>query len=752
MKTRREFIQKASIGSVGLSSLYGFTTLTEKSNPDISQINQNKEKDIIVNKPDDIDWEVSFEESESTLFMSCGSVSITARLIFVSGTDNWTIVDSRDGVKSRYAFVDLKGNVQGYFVLCQNKNELKICFYHRTAQAYPGTLTFEGDITFFSDSFSCRTRAKEGERVLSLSCGQTDSLLNDSLFAPENDTILQLDAANLNIKDEGAGKYSFAMSGQIGESSESVFTINLEKDYFKKRYVPYYHALNRKRCPKTPTGWMSWNTYFDKATAEDNLAEARIGRKQLQPFGCEFWSIESWQGNSDQLPVRDFYNMNLEVNERQFPEGMKQLADDIRELGFRPGLWMAPFGTGNETFYNEHKNWFLHDKQGKPISTWNGRFTLDPTVPEAMEHLKNIFDTASHDWGYEFFKIDGMSGRSHGYCAHLYERPEIRERFYDPNCPNPFESCVKVFRDGIGEDRIFLACQGHTSGPEALYADASRIGADIVHANKPVNWENVYNQGRCTINQVFTHNIVMIADPDTLLVHDLPLEEARVSATVVALPGQLTFFGDKLAGLSNGQMKMLQQTLPVANVRPVSLYPYFSMLPVWNLQIQSHWMDNYNVVALFNWEDGAKEILFSTEELGIQNEEKYLVYEFWEQKSYGTMSNRFEMEVPAHSVRLLAVHRLKDIPQWVSSDRHITQNGLELKKFQWNNQTQTLEGEIELVGSFPLTMRIHVPAGFSLSGVECDGAQCNAKEEENNILAVNFKSDKTGNFRFKVRF
>jgi hypothetical protein len=43
---------------------------------------------------------------------------------------------------------------------------------------------------------------------------------------------------------------------------------------------------------------MSWNTYFDRATAEDNLAEAWIGQKQLQPFGCEFWSIESWQGNS----------------------------------------------------------------------------------------------------------------------------------------------------------------------------------------------------------------------------------------------------------------------------------------------------------------------------------------------------------------------------------------------------------------------------------------------------------------------
>jgi len=570
MKTRREFIRNASIGSVAVSSLCGFTLLNDKNNSVISDLEGIKES-----KPDFVEWKVSFDEESAKLTLMNGPVSIDGRLLFASDADKWAVVNSRDGVKNRYAFVDLKGNVQGYFVLNKNAGLLQIRFYHRTAQAYPGILTFEGKIHFLSDCFACRTRAKEGERVLSLSCGTTDSLLNNSLFAPESDSILQLDAANLSLIGVSAGTCSFVMSGQIGESSEAAFTINLEADYLKNRYVPYYHALNRERCPKTPTGWMSWNTYFDKATAEDNLNEARIGKKYLQPVGCEFWSIESWQGNSPHLPVRDFYNMNLEVDANKFPQGMKQLADDIRGLGFRPGLWMAPFGTGNEKFYNEHKNWFLHDREGNSISSWNGRYTLDPTVAEARDHLKKIFRTASRDWGYEFFKIDGMSGRSHGYCAHLYERPEIRNCFQNPACLNPFELCIKAFREGIGEDRVFLACQGHTTGPEAFYADASRIGADIVHPNQPVKWENVLNQGRCTINQVFTHNIVMIADPDTLLVHDLPLEEARVSATIVALPGQLTFFGDKLAGLSDARMKMLQQTLPVANVRPVSLFPCF---------------------------------------------------------------------------------------------------------------------------------------------------------------------------------
>ena len=752
MKTRRDFLRKAALGSAAITSCGGLSVISAKSYTNIDGANTKIELDpkgIELTFPG---WEVSFDNVTSALTLVNDPIIIHGQLTFVSGIDKWTIVKSRDGLPSRYALVDLKGDVQGYFVFQQNCNQLQLLFYHRTAQAYQGVFSFEGNITFLADSFTCRTRAKMGERVLLLCCGPADSLLNDSLFAPASDTALRLNATNLHIETECADLYSFTMSGHICESSEAAFTINLEKDYMKNRYVPYYHALDRKRCPKTPTGWMSWNTYFDKATAEDNLAEAKIGQKYLQPFGCEFWSIESWQGNSDQLPVRNFYNMNLEVNEKQFPKGMKHLADDIRKLGFRPGLWVAPFGTGNKEFYDTHKTWFLHDKDGNPISCWNGRYTLDPTVPEAREHLKNIFHTASHEWGYEFFKIDGMSGRNHSYCAHLYERPEIKARFHDPSCPNPFELCVKAFREGMGKDRVFLACLGHTSGADVLYADASRIGADIVHPNQLVKWSGVLNQGRCTVNQLFTHNIVTIADPDTLLVHDLPLEEARVSTTIVALPGQLTFFGDKLAGLSDECMKMLQQTLPVASVRPVSLYPYFSMLPVWNLCVHNIMLNDYNVVALFNWEDETKAITITTEELGVDSDARYVMYEFWTQKSFDTIKGGFTIVVPAHSVRLLAMHKEKTVPQWISSDRHVAQNAMELKEYEWKTGSRTLEGKIQLVGSFPLTMRLRIPKSYSFMKAECAGVKYSAKQEANNILALTFKANRTGDFTFRIMF
>lgn len=752
MASRRDFIRKAALGSATISTVGGLSALGAENSSGTFSSRNGMAKDASAPFQTYPGWEIIFNEPAAELKLKNGTITISGQLRFESEGKKWSISKSRDGVPDRYAFVDPQGDVQGYFIISTDAGRLQLLFYHRTAQSYNGMLFYEGIITFEPVSFPCRTKPDQAERVLSLSCGSTDSLFNDSLFAPGSDTALSLDAAGVKICTLGPGAYSFAMSGRINESSEAAFTIHLDKDYFRNRYVPYYHPINRKRCPGAPTGWMSWNTYFDTATAEDNLAEARIGQKYLLPFGCEFWHIESWQGNSDKLPVRDFYNLDLEVSERKFPKGMKKLAEDIKKLGFRPGIWMAPFGTGSKQFYDAHKEWFLHDKNGNPVSCWNGRYTIDPTVPDAREHIRKIHRIASYEWGYEYFKVDGMSGRSRSYTAHLYERPEIRACFHDPLCPNPFELVIKAIREGIGEDRVFLACQGHTSGPDVLYADASRIGADIVSPNKPVQWNGVYNQGRCILNQAFTHNIVVFADPDTLLIHDLPLEEARVSATVVALPGQLTFFGDKLAGLSEDRMKILQQTLPVADVRPVSLYPYFSMLPVWNLRVHNTMLGDYNVVALFNWEEKTRMITFTAGELGIDKDANFLLFEFWTQKSLGRMNDIYSAEVAPHSVMLIAMHKEKNIPQWLSSDRHIAQTAIELKEYEWKTDTSSLAGKINLVGSFPLTMHVNVPQGYSFSEAACQGATCSAVQEPGGILAVTFKARKTGEYPFLVRF
>jgi len=700
-------------------------------------------------------WRVSFSDEGSRIVLAHadGAAEVEGALRFIgpaavtgagvgkdSATCEWRVVSSRDGVPNRLALADARDNVHGYVAFQPDGEGVSMLVYHRTAFAYEGTLSFDAAVRYRDDAYACSLTPKKGDRVLSVKSGPAVSLGDDALFSPSADEAMRIENGELRMEN---GWWKVASRLSISDPSANAISFKVVKGWYKSRWVPYWRPLDRRRAPHAPTGWLSWNTYFDTAGSKENLDEARFAAKWFKPFGMEVWNIESWQDNSPKLPVSNFYNMNLETYKVQFPEGMKWLADEIRKLGFKPGLWMAPFGTGSTNFYKAHTDWFLHDANGNPIRSWNGKFTLDPTVAEAREHLKNIFDKASHEWGYEFFKIDGMSGRGPGYCAHLYERPDIRARFRDPSCPNPFELCVKSFREGIGDDRVFLACQGHFTGAEAAYADASRTGADIVHPNQPVKWNNILLQARCTVNQIFAHSNVFWCDPDCMLVNQSALEreQAQVEATVVALPGQQTFAGDKLAELVPDRVRLIQQALPVCPTQPAKLYPMFGHLPVWDLHVSRPFGD-WHVVALFNWEDSESRIGFDWNEIGEQETRRFLCWEFWTESLVGRREGRLELAVPARSVRLVALQPDLGHPQFLSSDRHLAQGAVELNDLRWDAVAKTYTLDVKAIGGFPFTYFVRVPEGFAFKGASAPkGGKAEGKMREDGILAVTISSE-----------
>ena len=664
-------------------------------------------------------WNVAFSDEGERLVLShadgfaevSGTVSFKGPAVVTGagvGADGsaarWRVASPRDGAKERLALVDARDNVNGYISFQPDGEGVSMLVYHRTAFAYEGALSFAGEVRYRDDAYPCRLSPIAGDRVLSVKSGNAVSNLDDALFSPSADEALEFKSLKLKEK---SGKLSVSAKLKIDDATANAMSVKIVKDWYKSRWVPYWRAPNRNRSPHAPTGWLSWNTYFDTAGSKENLDEARFAAKWFKPFGMEIWNIESWQDNSPKLPVSNFHNMNLETYKTQFPEGMKWLADEIRKLGFRPGLWMAPYGTGNDEFYARHKDWFLHDKEGKPIRSWNGKYTLDPTAPGALEHLTSIFDKASHEWGYEFFKIDGMSGRGPGYCAHLYERPEVRAAMHDPSCPNPFERTVAAYRKGIGDDRIFLACQGHFTGAEAGYADASRTGADIVHPNEPVKWENILLQARCTVNQFFAHANVFWSDPDCMLVSQgaLAREQAQVEATVVALPGQQTFAGDKLAEL---------------------LYPMFGHLPVWDLHVSRPFGD-WHVVALFNWGDDEKVVSVSWNELGEDPDRRFVAWEFWTDTYLGERKGSLSAAVPPRGVRLFALQPLADHPQFLTSDRHLTQGAVGLLGQKWDGSR--LVAKVDAIGGFPQVVRFALPKGWKIKSATANGVGIKVKEE-----------------------
>ncbi len=390
-------------------------------------------------------WEVEFDPASSTLV--CKHVPTGTRLVGrLSFTERhgdaataWTIQRARDSDSKRLALVDPRNNAQAYVNIINEEDRVSLEVLPRPPHFYAGELTFVSENVFGDRAFACRTHLSDQSLVVQMASGPSDSPLNDSLFDPERDLVLRFGGNDVSILTHpGIAGHPSTFQAHLTavipplREGDSRITLEMVPNYYRARYVPDYRLIDRKRCLSAPTGWMSWNAYFDSATEKDNLDEARVAARKLKPFGLQIWSIESWQENSARLPVSNFHSLGLKSSPEKFPHGMKWLAGQIRALGFRPGIWTVPWGTGDENFYRAHQEWFLHDPQGQPMHNWNGRYVLDPSQPAVQRYMEETLHTMSADWGYEFFKIDGMSGTGPSLSAHFFERPEVRAAFRQP--------------------------------------------------------------------------------------------------------------------------------------------------------------------------------------------------------------------------------------------------------------------------------------------------------------------------------
>ena len=244
------------------------------------------------------EWDVSFAEEGATLKLTHrpSGIEMSGELAFLGpekATDaaadpkaDWKVGDPRDGVPRRLAVIDCNNDAQGYIAFQPNGARLEMLVYHRTALAYSGHLSYAGEIHGRTDAFAANTSPLPDDRVLQLSSGAADSALFNTLFSPSRDEAFQVLAPGGAVLESGApGTWSFSVYADISDPDAARIRLNVERDYYRSRWVPYYAPIDRTRCPRAPTGWMSWNIYFDQAGSKENLAEARLGAKYLKPFG-----------------------------------------------------------------------------------------------------------------------------------------------------------------------------------------------------------------------------------------------------------------------------------------------------------------------------------------------------------------------------------------------------------------------------------------------------------------------------------
>ena len=129
--------------------------------------------------------------------------------------------------------------------------------------------------------------------------------------------------------------------------------------------------------------------------------------KKLREIGSAtkyFVMDAGWYPNRQ---IGDYDNVDAEA----FPMGLKAYADDMKALGFVPGIWYEFEATGEKGKYFRPEYDYMKVKKdghvvvGHVINGRNESF-LDMTNPKAIEHLDRVCIGNLKEWGFGYLKVD----------------------------------------------------------------------------------------------------------------------------------------------------------------------------------------------------------------------------------------------------------------------------------------------------------------------------------------------------------
>ena len=317
----------------------------------------------------------------------------------------------------------------------------------------------------------------------------------------------------------------------------------------------YFAAMNlpaKKRVDRL-TGYTSWYNYFQKI-------DENIVLRDLKGLSRARESVNIFQIDDGYEP---FVGDWLDYNGKDFPNGMKTIADAVHREGYLAGIWLAPFNVqrGKSRILKEHPDWLIRNPDGKPqlgCVAWGGAYTLDIYNPEVREHLKKVFDTVLNDWGYDMVKLDFL----YSQCR----TPRDNKTRGTIMC-----EAMDFLRECVG-DKLILGC-GVPLGPAFGVVDACRISCDVdlSYGGKFYNSMSINNElpsaQNAINNSMFRRHLngrAFLNDPDVFFLRDRNLtftwEQKLLLAKINNLFGRVLFVSDDAGEYSEAELEVLKET------------------------------------------------------------------------------------------------------------------------------------------------------------------------------------------------
>lgn len=493
-----------------------------------------------------------------------------------------------------------------------------------------------------------------------------------------------------------------------------------------------------------PIGWVDW--YFAKAktTEKDILENLDFMARELKDYNLKYVQLDSgWQlGVETSPPPHNVIAGGPWVPNSKFPRGTKWYADRIRERGFKPGIWVRPFhiidGAKERT---EHPDWF------------NEKGQMDFSHPEVLNYIRQLFRTLTNEWGYEYIKFDFPSYDLFGeWGPKLFEDHAAQTEPHSQSITNiqAYRRAMELIKETVGEKAELLACNS-VMAPTLGIANVFRIGDDVG------DWARTFQYGVKSIAaRYYTNGAYWTNDPDVMLVHEpFTIEQARMWTSLIALSGGVVFLSENFSQLPKERLEIVKKAMPVYRNhhqayqfgRPADLLEN-NPPQIWNLRVEREF-EEWNVVGLFNWSNQEIEKDVKLSVLGLAPSEAYHLFEFWENEYRGFVRDGFKVTLPPESCKVFSVRKALDHPQLLSTQRHLTQGGVELREVRWDSYARELKGIAQTIRNNPYELAIHVPPGHRVDRME--GLETGPSRKPD-VLILYTPSDETSDVSWSIRF
>jgi alpha-galactosidase len=374
-----------------------------------------------------------------------------------------------------------------------------------------------------------------------------------------------------------------------------------------------------RKIKTIPTGWCSWYSYGPDISYE-NIEE------NLNRFAMVLPELKYIQIDDGYQPyMGDWTDPNPVYGD------IKKTITTIREKGFEPALWVAPFIAEEKSrIFREHPDWFIKDVDGNPLNSskigfggWRCApwYVLDGTNPEVQKHLEDIFHEMREKWGINYFKLDANYwGAIHGGVH--YEKTATRIEAYRLGMEAVLKGCDK--------NTIVLGCNAPI-WPSLGLVTAMRTSGDVSR-----DWSIIRSSAFENLFRAWQNGKLWISDPDCVLLTNDTLfsngktitnNEWMFHATVIHAVGGLILSGDKASNLNTAELATLRKLLT-----PTGIGTRFS-----NARMETAVTDlgDRQYYYFFNWSDSA------STNLTIQLKSNSSLTDFWNDKVLGNFEGSY---------------------------------------------------------------------------------------------------------------